>query len=66
MKFKEEIMDINTLKTKLLKGLFIRQIFMQIEKYELYNIFNTNYFSDFSHSSDNRSGLCDFGNGSIY
>jgi hypothetical protein len=28
--------------------------------------YQPNYFSDFSHSSDNRSGLCDFGNGSIY
>ncbi|MDN5124752.1 DNA phosphorothioation-dependent restriction protein DptH [Aliarcobacter butzleri] len=45
--FYEHLFEGNTLKNKLLKGLFIRQVFMQIEKYELYNIFNTNYFSEF-------------------
>ncbi|MDH4943957.1 DNA phosphorothioation-dependent restriction protein DptH [Sulfurimonas sp. C5] len=36
----------DSLKTRLLKGLFIRQVFMQIEKYELYDIFKDNYFED--------------------
>lgn len=45
--FYEHLFEGNTLKTKLLKGLFIRQVFMQIEKYELYNIFDTDYFLKF-------------------
>lgn len=42
--FYDHLFAGDSLKTKLLKGLFIRQVFMQIEKYELYNIFKDNYF----------------------
>ena len=31
-------------KANLLKGLFIRQVFMQVDKYELYDVFNEDYF----------------------
>lgn len=34
----------DSLKSTLLKGLFIRQVFMQVEKYELYDVFDKNYF----------------------
>jgi len=34
----------NSLKSKVLKGLFIRQLFMHIEKFELYEVFEKNYF----------------------
>lgn len=45
--FYEYLFSGNTFKTKLLKGLFIRQVFLQIEKYELYKIFDENYFNLF-------------------
>lgn len=34
----------DTFKAKLLKGLFIRQVFMQVDKYELYEVFDKEYF----------------------
>ena len=34
----------NSIKSKLLKGLFIRQLFMHIEKYEIYEVFEKDYF----------------------
>lgn len=40
----EHLFNGNSFKAKLLKGLFIRQVFMQIEKYELYNTFKPDYF----------------------
>lgn len=42
--FYDHLFEGDSFKTKLLKGLFIRQVFMQIEKYELYNIFKPDYF----------------------
>lgn len=42
--FYEHLFEGDSFKTKLLKGLFIRQVFMQIEKYELYNTFKPDYF----------------------
>lgn len=42
--FYETLFEGNTFKSRLLKGLFIRQVFMQVEKYELYNIFEAHYF----------------------
>lgn len=45
--FYEHLFEGQSLKTKLLKGLFVRQVFMQIEKYELYNIFDIDYFAEF-------------------
>lgn len=36
----------DSFKSNLLKGLFIRQVFMQIEKYKLYNVFEEDYFND--------------------
>ena len=44
--FYEHLFIGESLKTRLLKGLFIRQVFMQIEKYELYDIFKDNYFEN--------------------
>jgi DNA phosphorothioation-dependent restriction protein DptH len=34
----------DSFKANLLKGLFIRQVFMQVEKYELYDVFDSEYF----------------------
>jgi DNA phosphorothioation-dependent restriction protein DptH len=42
--FYNHLFNGDTLKSKLLKGLFIRQVLMQVEKYELYNVFDENYF----------------------
>ncbi|WP_373035577.1 DNA phosphorothioation-dependent restriction protein DptH [Sulfurimonas sp.] len=42
--FYERLFKEDSFKTRLLKGLFIRQVFMQIEKYELYDTFEPNYF----------------------
>ena len=36
-----------TLKAKLFRSLFIRQILLQIEKYQLYNVFSDQYFDKF-------------------
>jgi len=44
----------DSFKSNLLKGLFIRQVFMQVEKYELYNVFNCEYFKPLH---DNREEL---------
>ena len=44
--FYKNLFADNNLRSRLLKGLFIRQVFMQIEKYELYDIFQDNYFKD--------------------
>lgn len=43
--FYEHLFNDNSLKSRLLKGLFIRQVFMQVEKYQLYNVFDENYFN---------------------
>jgi len=42
--FYEQLFKEDSFKSRLLKGLFIRQVFMQVEKYELYNIFGSDYF----------------------
>lgn len=42
--FYEHIFNGESLEVQLFKGLFIRQIFMQVEKYELYKIFDKDYF----------------------
>lgn len=42
--FYEQLFKEDTFKSRLLKGLFIRQVFMQVEKYELYDIFDSNYY----------------------
>lgn len=43
----------DSFKTRLLKGLFIRQVFMQVEKYELYNVFENDYFQPLHLSREN-------------
>jgi len=43
----------NTLKPTLLKGLFIRQVFMQIDKYELYEVFEKEYFKPLHQQREN-------------
>ena len=42
--FYEQLFREDSFKTRLLKGLFIRQVFMQVEKYELYDTFDPSYF----------------------
>lgn len=42
--FYEHLFSGDDLKSRLLKGLFIRQVFMQVEKYQLYNVFADDYF----------------------
>lgn len=42
--FYDHLFRRDSLKCRLLKGLFIRQVFMQVEKYQLYSVFNANYF----------------------
>lgn len=46
----------NSFKSNLLKGLFIRQVFMQVEKYKLYNVFEQDYFDDLN---EQRESLLD-------
>lgn len=42
--FYDHLFRGDSLKCRLLKGLFIRQVFMQVEKYQLYKVFDANYF----------------------
>lgn len=42
----------NTFKSKVLKSLFVQQVFSQIERYKLYNIYPTNYFKDIEEVHD--------------
>jgi len=42
--FYEHLFSGDNFKTRVLKGLFIRQVFMQVEKYQLYDVFDTDYF----------------------
>jgi len=42
--FSNTLFPDNSLKSRLLKGLFIRQLFMHIEKFELYEVFDKDYF----------------------
>lgn len=39
-----ELLSDSTLASKLYRGLFIRQVLMQIDKYRLYNVFSNDYF----------------------
>ncbi|EWS70486.1 cell division protein FtsK [Vibrio vulnificus] len=39
-----ELLSDETLASKLYRGLFIRQVLMQIDKYRLYNVFSNDYF----------------------
>ncbi|WP_066017029.1 DNA phosphorothioation-dependent restriction protein DptH [Endozoicomonas atrinae] len=41
----EGLLAPRTLEGRLYRGLFMRQILMQIEKYQLYQVFNHNYFN---------------------
>jgi len=43
--FYDHLFSGNSLKGRLLKGLFIRQVFMQVEKYQLYDVFDEDYFN---------------------
>jgi DNA phosphorothioation-dependent restriction protein DptH len=45
--FYKALFPDNSLQSKLLKGLFIRQLFMHIEKYKLYEVFDKDYFKEF-------------------
>ncbi len=42
--FKDYLFQGDGIKAQLLKGLFIRQIFMQIDKFKLYDVFEEDYF----------------------
>lgn len=41
----EDLLGKNTLASHLYRGLFIRQILMQIDKYKLYNVYKDGYFN---------------------
>lgn len=53
-------------KSRLLKGLFIRQIFMQVEKYKLYEVFHNDYFKPLENKREEllqgRYSLLEFNN----
>ncbi len=42
-----ELLSDSTLASKIYRGLFIRQVLMQIDKYRLYNVFSNDYFESF-------------------
>ncbi|MGF1831527.1 DNA phosphorothioation-dependent restriction protein DptH [Photobacterium angustum] len=42
-----ELLSDSTLAAKIYRGLFIRQVLMQIDKYRLYNVFSSDYFESF-------------------
>jgi len=42
----QDILGNNTLASHLYRGLFIRQVLMQIDKYKLYHLYDKNYFDD--------------------
>lgn len=42
-----ELLSDLTLASKIYRGLFIRQVLMQIDKYRLYNVFSNDYFEAF-------------------
>ncbi|MEA2028211.1 MAG: DUF87 domain-containing protein, partial [Campylobacterota bacterium] len=42
--FYEHLFSGDGFKSRVLKGLFIRQVFMQVEKYQLYDVFDESYF----------------------
>ena len=48
----EDILGKINFVSKLYRGLFIRQVLIQIDKYRLYNVFDENYFDDFLSSKE--------------
>lgn len=42
--FKDYLFEGNEIKAQLLKGLFVRQLFMQVDKFRLYDVFDADYF----------------------
>ncbi|KJG02104.1 DNA phosphorothioation-dependent restriction protein DptH [Photobacterium angustum] len=42
----EDLLGNNNLASKLYRGLFMRQVLMQVDKYRLYNVFTANYFDN--------------------
>ncbi len=42
----EDMLGNDTLASKLYRGLFVRQVLMQVDKYRLYSVFEQDYFSD--------------------
>jgi len=42
----EVLLDGDTLKNKIFRSLFVRQVLLQVEKYELYEVFEDGYFND--------------------
>lgn len=58
--FNDFLFKGNEIKAQLLKGLFIRQLFMQIDKFKLYNVFEKDYFQPlFSNREDLLDGRYD-------
>jgi DNA phosphorothioation-dependent restriction protein DptH len=50
-KFMEEgLLKGKSLKSRLFRGLFVRQILLQVEKYELYDVFDDGYFDELINS----------------
>jgi DNA phosphorothioation-dependent restriction protein DptH len=43
----EDLLGPDTLASRLYRGLFIRQVLLQIEKYQLYQVFEDSHFADF-------------------
>lgn len=43
----EDLLSGNALSNKLYRSLFVRQVLMQIDKYELYSVYPVGYFDDF-------------------
>ncbi|OOF30210.1 DNA phosphorothioation-dependent restriction protein DptH [Salinivibrio proteolyticus] len=46
-RYLSQLLSGSTLKAKLYRGLFVRQVLMQIDKYRLYNVFSDDYFESF-------------------
>lgn len=46
-RYMEEMLGQQKLAGKLYRGLFIRQVLLQVEKYKLYEVFEENYFDSF-------------------
>lgn len=47
----EQLLGKNTLASHLYRGLFIRQILMQVDKYKLYDVYQDNYFNNITENS---------------
>lgn len=45
--YMETILGQDNLAGSLFRGLFVRQVLLQVEKYQLYDVFDKNYFDDF-------------------